>query len=372
MNNLNKRNSLVDIMKGICIILMVAGHANFPLTKFIYLFHMPVFFMLSGYCYKTNYSDSLILVVSFIKKRGTTLWIPFVIWTSIFTILHNVFINFNIYTDNPLFITWDLKQDNSQLLYPINIFNVIKSIGKSILLSGSTQIGCGLWFLAILMKISLLYCFIEYFLKKIAPNKIMILQILISFLLLVIGFACHVNGISLLSIDKVFSYYILYNLGYTIKAIDLGRIIEKGKVPRILLSLVSLGFLILSKKIGYIALDRTDYKHPLFLITVCLLGWVFIYEISYLITKNDVMSKVLVFIGQNTLGILILHLLSFKIVTLLGILLYDYPIYTLASFPILFDNGIWWIIYTTIGVIIPLSLSIGYRKFIEIANLGIR
>lgn len=48
---MKERNVTIDIMKGIGIILMVVGHSGCPsfLRNFIYTFHMPLFFMISGY-----------------------------------------------------------------------------------------------------------------------------------------------------------------------------------------------------------------------------------------------------------------------------------------------------------------------------------
>lgn len=48
---MESRNTTISIVKGICIILMVIGHSGCPelLHDFIYLFHMPVFFFVSGY-----------------------------------------------------------------------------------------------------------------------------------------------------------------------------------------------------------------------------------------------------------------------------------------------------------------------------------
>lgn len=48
---MKERNVTIDIMKGIGIILMVVGHSGYPsfLRNFIYTFHMPLFFMISGY-----------------------------------------------------------------------------------------------------------------------------------------------------------------------------------------------------------------------------------------------------------------------------------------------------------------------------------
>lgn len=59
MEQENKRNPLIDYMKAIGIILMVMGHSGSPITLWIYLFHMSLFFIISGYCIKEYYSDSL-------------------------------------------------------------------------------------------------------------------------------------------------------------------------------------------------------------------------------------------------------------------------------------------------------------------------
>lgn len=45
------RELWVDILKGILIIFVVIGHSWFPYSKYIYWFHMPVFFMISGYVF---------------------------------------------------------------------------------------------------------------------------------------------------------------------------------------------------------------------------------------------------------------------------------------------------------------------------------
>ena len=46
-----QRDPVLDSMRGIGIVLMVLGHSGFPGTDFIYLFHMALFFMLSGWLF---------------------------------------------------------------------------------------------------------------------------------------------------------------------------------------------------------------------------------------------------------------------------------------------------------------------------------
>ena len=54
IKSMKKRNLVVDIMRAVGIILVVLGHSeisNSFAIRFIYLFHLPLFFVLSGYLY---------------------------------------------------------------------------------------------------------------------------------------------------------------------------------------------------------------------------------------------------------------------------------------------------------------------------------
>ena len=69
-----QRDPVIDSMRGIGIVLMVLGHSGFPGTDFIYLFHMALFFMLSGWLFSLRGGP-----VHFIKRKAVTLWLPFVL-----------------------------------------------------------------------------------------------------------------------------------------------------------------------------------------------------------------------------------------------------------------------------------------------------
>ena len=51
-----ERIAYIDIAKTICIILMVVGHwtTNSTILLYIYSFHMPALFVISGYLYKPH------------------------------------------------------------------------------------------------------------------------------------------------------------------------------------------------------------------------------------------------------------------------------------------------------------------------------
>jgi fucose 4-O-acetylase-like acetyltransferase len=53
--SVDKRDDVFDIIKGICILLMIVGHCPVStLVILIYSFHMPVFFFIAGYFFKQD------------------------------------------------------------------------------------------------------------------------------------------------------------------------------------------------------------------------------------------------------------------------------------------------------------------------------
>lgn len=79
-NQMGGREDWIDILKGIGIILVVIGHISIgnSLVKWIYSFHMPLFFILSGYVFgrgKKQYT-----FVKFAEKRTKSILVPFVVF----------------------------------------------------------------------------------------------------------------------------------------------------------------------------------------------------------------------------------------------------------------------------------------------------
>ena len=79
-------------------------------------------------------------------------------------------------------------------------------------------------------------------------------------------------------------------------------------------------------------------------------------------TAGDSMRAVLAYLGRATMPIVILHFLSFKLVTWLGLLATGGEPYLLAAFPIYFTGGAWWLAYTAAGLVLPLAANAVYKK----------
>jgi len=86
-----ERNVTIDVLKGWAIYLVVMGHfiyetytkfyseQSFYVNKFIYSFHMPLFFVVGGYC--NAWSIQKYKIKSFFTKKTKSLLIPFFFWT---------------------------------------------------------------------------------------------------------------------------------------------------------------------------------------------------------------------------------------------------------------------------------------------------
>lgn len=157
MNKAKQREEWIDISKGILIILVVLGHSiSGPFydldntIDYVYLFHMPAFFIISGYLYKPlneSFSER-------IKKRAKRLLIPYFSYLTIITM--------------PIIINMFLVGE------PVK--SIIKQIIKNLLGGQYLHNYCGvLWFITCLLSSEMIYTLIEKYIKKDAFKIIVVL-----------------------------------------------------------------------------------------------------------------------------------------------------------------------------------------------------
>lgn len=80
INESENRIEWMDSLKGMGIVFVVAGHTLWPnVQHLIYMFHMPLFFLISGYLFKRKDTKTLI------KQKLTSLMLPYLAYLIIFT-----------------------------------------------------------------------------------------------------------------------------------------------------------------------------------------------------------------------------------------------------------------------------------------------
>lgn len=92
--NRQERDNFFDILKGIGIISVVLGHAlcdyyfsepiQVAVLRFVYIYHLAVFFFVSGYFFHFKPIDSPLV---FLKRLINNLYLPWILWGCFFTVL---------------------------------------------------------------------------------------------------------------------------------------------------------------------------------------------------------------------------------------------------------------------------------------------
>ena len=339
MNNNKQLDDSVSFAKGIGIILMVLGHTFFSPYghDVIYMFHMPLFFFISGYCFKESYLEDF---RNYARKRIGKIYVPFVKWGLIFLLLHNIFFHLNIYNG-----TYGFEGEVSQL------YGVSDYLKRAFLilfcLSGNEQLLGGYWFLHTLFFAS----FVFYGLLKL---KKPIVGLLIALLLSVL---LYFKGIPIVNIycgAKEFFAVSCMMAGYLYKTYSLDKLADKYSAYVLFASvlLLVLGSLFWNGEM----LDMKWYHTVPYFISA-MAGIIIVMKLSkYSTEKARCISNIISNIGNKTLKILTWHFLSFKLVSLVIIACYRLPIEHLAEFPVMHPYNVqgWWVLYLVTGIAVPL------------------
>ena len=145
------RNNSVTISKGIAIILMVIGHACVSqlFNQYLVMVRMPLFFIMSGYCFKERYLTDM---GGFLKKRVKGIYLPYVKWSVFFLCIHNLLCYTHIESIEHIL---DINDFLKRLLF---IFT--KMAGEDMLLGG-------FWFLKTLFWASIIFFFVRRYIVNI-------------------------------------------------------------------------------------------------------------------------------------------------------------------------------------------------------------
>ena len=232
---------------------------------------------------------------------------------------------------------------------------MIKNIIKGIAMVGRTELGGAFWFLRTLFAISIMFCVIDYGIKIVFKNEKLgeIVHVVLAAVFLVLGYVAHLMKLSNVSVPIVLSVYILYYLGYLLKKY---KVMDKLSIG---IGAVSSFFVLVICTVfgSNISIADNSFGNPIYFMVCSFAGWLWLYGIADLCVKKNCSCKVLEFVGQNTLPIVIHHFWCFKLIHLIQIWIYDYPIESLAAFPNLNTNGVWWLAYLLVGIGLPLVLQ---------------
>lgn len=247
---MKKRNNYIDVVKGIGIFLVVLGHHHTILTNYIYSFHMPLFFFISG-MFHSNYNS----YKEFIIKKVNSLVIPY------FTFATTLFL---------FWLVIGRKFGESAIKNtPINIaFNGI-FIGSDINNISSMDWGVPLWFLLCLFLVANLY----YFISKLEIKKVILWNVIFSY----IGYYLSKNSYFLFKIWHFDTALIAINF-YTLGNLLKNKILKIEKISNTIITLVFLLSVIGSKVNGRVDMYTNYYSNIILFYLTAILGIIVVFS----------------------------------------------------------------------------------------------
>ena len=287
---MNKRNNKIDYLRGIAILLVVLGHTisgivvdyeNSILYNIIWTLQMPIFFVISGYINKySRKNTNMNQLFQSIAKKTYSYMLPYVVFTFV--------IRGFLLKEKSFF---DIKY----LIYHLD---------------------SGYWFLFVLWVIVLLFTIASFIANKIYSKNTyvnMLIKIL-TYIILLIPFlvlGC-IFGLNFLCIKLILYYSLFYLLGYFFSTLDtliLKLKNEHNTIFNILFVVFIFTYAYLINTYNFY-INNEKFNEILMRVIASILGVLIlanlIMSISDLSMENK-FNKMIVWIGNNTLEIYLMH-----------------------------------------------------------------
>ncbi len=301
---MKNRIEWIDVSKFIAITIMVMGHIGLPkvLSDFIHIFHMPVFFIMSGMCFNFEKHKKF---KNFLTSRVKSLLVPHFMWSIIMYIIWRIYCNF---------------QPMGEYVGPLEFIKLLFTKDAGAVYFGG--FGVMQWFFTCLFFAEL-FMWLVFKVADVMFSKIHTGSILLvgGGLFLVIATICAEKIMyNPLGILTAFLGAFFCIVGYLFKEVI------ALKTEKILTNiggfLGSLVFLLIVWKINGTTNMRTmEYGNILLFVIGALAGSYLIFAVSYVFTtvmnkkKESLFYRYVTYIGRNTLIVLIFNrLVQFTVI----------------------------------------------------------
>jgi len=334
-----------SIFKAIGIILIVTGHTaiNTPLYTFTYLFHIPIFFFVAGYFFKDDYIENPWL---FLKKKLVRFYLPWLAYGLVFVLLHNLFLTYHL-------IAYDFHAQ--KVIEPYAFSDIIhKSLGVLTFFQWKEPLLAPLWFLFGMFSGLSVFFAVTWVSKRFCSSHSERCRAILIALCLIIGFVGN-------------AYHLHLSIIY--RPLIIAGLIYFGKLFRLYQSKIKLtplyaGFCLAALLVATALKYRVNvggmlFGNPIVFLSLSCAGCYLVLALATFINaRTKYIRGLFDFIGKYTFTIMALQYLAFKLAALVQIWICEYPIRSLAYYPVIPRNThYWWIVYTIVGITVPLVLG---------------
>ena len=355
------RETKFSILKAIAIICVVLSHAGISgwLFNFVFIFHVPIFFICAGYFFNTKYlTDER----TYIVHRFKGLYLPFVRWSLFFLLIHNVLFPLGILSETYGNAGGGVTHPYTWQQFSQHAWSIVSNM------SGYDQFLCGaFWFFRALLLASIGFLLMFKLLNRSAQLR---------------DYKHTAWGVLFITL--------LLITWKTTTHLNLTGVAQGGYRELMGMAFMTAGFLLKQ----YEVCDKLNWKTALTSGTILLLAscffpssmvWnpnftqfislplpamaafvMFTYISAWINRHPGLIKRTFAYIGEHTLYIFAFHLVAFKVVSALKVWFYDLPWEAVGGHPVVItpaNNWIWVILYLAAGVILPLLWLKSYRKF---------
>lgn len=353
-----ERNTSISILKALGIIFVVAGHAEPPdlISNFIYIFHMPLFFMAAGYFFSQRNLDD---PWKFCTRRVKGLYIPFLKFSILFLLLHNLLFDIGLMNETYGNWTGGVTHPYTVQMFFKRLFLIVTSM------SGYDEFMAGaFWFFRGLLIASLLFLILCSTLRNHSNLSIgrcaaVICVLALAFNAYRFGFGLKISTIPNGGLREIWGVF-FFGAGVIM------RRVEDRIGSRIWLTIPALAILCAGAWFHTCGMNNSGQMRDLITLPLTgVSGWIVTRHLASLIDiVESPMKRLLVYIGNNTLYVFVFHIISYKSISALKILWYGLDPAQIGCHMVIHYNNhadLFWILYTIAGVGIPIGVLALYR-----------
>lgn len=345
------RDQTLDILKGFGIILMVVAHSGAPawLHDTIYTFHMPLFFIASGWFFSERNLDDC---KGFAVRKIKSIYWPYWKWSVIFLLFHNVFYSVGI-------LNSDYGASNGSVSHWRGIKDMaVHAADFSFRMTGYEGYLLGAyWFVRSLLWGSLLLCFCSVLMGKVTKMKKQTCILSVTVIFGILG-----GAISLFNIHIPFWPQGGYREVMAVFFLGMGYMLRNQEWWKsqwwliVFLAVIPLSLLIEPTKLS----TSPTFMMWLLIPFTGLAGYALVYKTSHIIAQHQgKVASVLSYIGQLTFYIMTFHFLMFKPASLLKVYLCGLDWRMMGCHPVIPPEGDnwYWMVYSFTSIFLSIALA---------------
>lgn len=284
------RNDLIDVCRGLLIILVVTGHTSSPFNWLIYAFHMPAWFVISGVLHRERPWKDLIV------SKFATLMVPFFAAN---VILWALLVLLNFKGLNAIFL-------GERIVYGFEpLIGLVKTLNQTSGMLGAT------WFLPVLFGVTLVANALIRLARSINLRSPMLL--LIS---LVLSLYASQMGYRPYHLDLALFCQFFYVAGYFV----IREKLFPDRTKTIILAVAAAAILYFHHAVysNFFNISSRRYNNVYYFLIFALAGSYLVFVAAQALVRVRPVRAPLAFIGRNSLYILLLHFIGFKMLMLLA------------------------------------------------------